>query len=255
MSMVWKLSYFLGFQIKKKKEGIFISQDKYAKNIVKKFGLDKSPHKRAPVVTHFKITKDSKAESVDNKLYKNMIGSLLYSIASRLDIAYAVGVCARFQYDPRVSHLAVFKELTNMFMVLVSFGILYSYDTNSTLVGYYDADWVNCSEDRKNTSRGCFFLGNNLISWFSKKKNCVSLSTTEAEYIVVGSGCTQRIWMKQMLYEYGIQQDTMTIYCDNMSAIYISKNPVQQNRTKHIDIRHHFIRKLIEENIISLEHV
>src|SRR3954466_436281 len=85
----------------------------------------------------------------------------------------------------------------------------------------------------KSTSGGCFFLGNNLISWFSKKQNCVSLSTAEAEYIAAGSSCSQLVWMKQMLSEYNVTQDVMTLYCDNLSAINISKNPIQHSRTKH----------------------
>ncbi|KAA0059938.1 flocculation protein FLO11-like [Cucumis melo var. makuwa] len=116
-------------------------------------------------------------------------------------------------------------------------------------------DWAGCTDDRKSTSGGCFFLGNNIATWFSKKQNNVSLSTAEAEYIVVGSSCSQLLWMKQMLDEYGITPTSMILYCDNLSAISIFKNPVQHSQTKHIDIRHHFIRELVEANIIRLEHV
>jgi hypothetical protein len=132
---------------------------------------------------------------------------------------------------------------------------LYAHDENSKLIGYCDADWAGTADDRKSTSGGCFFLRNNLISWFSKKQNSVALSTTEVEYIAAGSSCSQLVWMKQMLKEYNVQQDVLTLYCDNLSAINISKNPIQHRRTKHIDIRHHFIRDLVEENIVTLEHV
>ena len=135
------------------------------------------------------------------------------------------------------------------------YGILFSHSENSRLVGYCDADWAGSADDRKSTSGGCFFLGNNLISWFSKKQNCVSLSTAEAEYIAAGSSCSQLVWMKQMLKEYNVEQDVLTLYCDNLSAINISKNPVLHSRTKHIDIRHHFIRDLVEDNVVTLEHV
>jgi hypothetical protein len=108
---------------------------------------------------------------------------------------------------------------------------------------------------KKSISGGSFFLGNNLVSWFSKKQNFVSLSTAEAEYIAVGSSCSQLVRMKQMLEEYDVQQSVLTLYCDNLSAINISKNSIQHSRTKHIDIRHHFIRDLVEDKVVILEHV
>ena len=124
-----------------------------------------------------------------------------------------------------------------------------------SLVGNTDADWAGDSNDRKSTSGGCFYMGMNLVAWLSKKQNSISLSTTEAEYIAIGSYCTQLLWMKQMLIDYGVIQDSMTIFCDNTSAINISKNLVQHSRTKHIDIRHHFIRDLVENKIVTLKHV
>ncbi|KAA0066732.1 putative mitochondrial protein [Cucumis melo var. makuwa] len=122
-----------------------------------------------------------------------MIGSLLYLMASRLDIAYVVGICARFQSNPRTSHLTAVKRILKYVHETSDFGMLYSFDTTSTLVGYCDADCAGSPDDRKSTSRECFFLGNNLISWFSKKHNCVSLSRVEAEYISATSACTQMI--------------------------------------------------------------
>ncbi|CAJ2662740.1 unnamed protein product [Trifolium pratense] len=134
-------------------------------------------------------------------------------------------------------------------------GTKWVYKNKSMLEGYCDVDWAGCADDRKGTSGACFFLGNNLISWFSKKQNCVSLSTAEAEYIAAGSSCSQLLWMRQMLLEYNVVQDAMALYCDNLSAINISKNPIQHSRTKHFDIRNHFIRDLVEEGIVTLEHI
>ncbi|CAM8877571.1 unnamed protein product [Rhodiola kirilowii] len=226
MSMVGEMCFFLGLQVKQKADGIFISQSKYARNLIKKFDLEKATHKRTPAATHVKVTKDEAGANMDQTLYRSMIGSLLYHTVSRPDISHAVGVCARYQANPKESHLMNVKRIIIYVCGKVDYGLWYTKDTNSYLVGYCDADRAGNAEDRKSTSGGCFFLGNNLVSWFSKKQNSISLSTAEAEYIAAKSSCTQMLWMKHMLEEYRVKQDVMTLYCDNMSAINISKNPV-----------------------------
>jgi len=120
------------------------------------------------------------------------------------------------------------------------------------LAGYSDANWAGNANDRKSTFSGCFYVGNNLVTWMSRKQASISLSTAKAEYIATGSCCTQLLWMKKLLCAYGFTQDTMVIHCDNTSAINISKNPVRHFRTKHIDIRHHFIRDLVESREVAL---
>jgi hypothetical protein len=169
---------------------IFISQSKYAKNIVKKFGLDDDSHKRTPGATHLKLSKDENGVAVDQSLYRSMIRSLLYLTASRPDITFVVGVCARYQAEPKMSHLVQVKRILKYINGTTDYGILYSHSDNSRMIGYCDADWAGSADDRKSTSGGCFFLGNNLVSWFNKKQNSVSLSTAEAEYIAAGSNCS-----------------------------------------------------------------
>ncbi|XP_075665161.1 secreted RxLR effector protein 161-like [Castanea sativa] len=155
-----------------------------------------------------------------------MIGSLLYLMASRPDITFRVGVCARFQAAPKESHLSAVKRIIHSINRTSDYGIWYSKDSNECLVGYSNADLSGCIDDKKSTFGGCFYLGNNLVSWMSKKPNSVSLSTVEAEYIVAGSCCAQLLWMKKLLYDDGITQDTMCVFCDNTSVINLSKNPV-----------------------------
>lgn len=189
-----------------------------------------------------KLGEYEKGKHVHQRLYRSMIESLLYLTASRPEITYSVGVCAWYQVDPQESHVTAVKRImTN--------------DTNSSLPGYSGADCAGNQDDRKSTTEGCFHVGNNLVAWHSKKQNSISLSSAEAEYIAAGSCCTQLLWMKQMLSDYGIEQDMVVLYCDDASAISISKNPVQHSRTKHIDIRHHFIRELVENKVISIEHI
>ncbi|CAM8904632.1 unnamed protein product [Rhodiola kirilowii] len=178
MSMVGEMNYFLRLQVKRKDNGRFISQSKYAKNLIKKFDLENDAgksHKKTPAATHLKITEDDAGTSVNQMLYRSMIGSLLYLTASRPDIAYVVGVCARYQANPKESHLLQVKRIIKYVCETADYGIWYTKDTNSFLVGYCDADWVGNAEDQMSTSGGCFFLGNNLVSWFSNKQNNISL--------------------------------------------------------------------------------
>ena len=202
-----------------------------------------------------KLNCDAAGVEVDPTLYRSMIGSLLYLTASRPDIAFSVGVCARFQAAPKESHLTAVKRIIRYINGTSDYGIWYSRDSNECLAGYSDADWAGCIDDRKSTSGGCFYLGNNLVSWMSKKQNSISLSTAEAEYIAAASGCAQLLWMKKLLHDYGITQDTMCVFCDNTSAINLSKNPVQHSKSKHIEIRYHFIRDLVEKKIVYLEFI
>ncbi|XP_050895327.1 secreted RxLR effector protein 161-like [Lathyrus oleraceus] len=177
---------------------IFISQSKYGKNIVKKFGMENDSHKRTYAPTHLKLSKDEKGVNMDQSLYKSMIGSLLYLTTSRPGITFDVGVCARYQVEPKVSHINQEKRILKCINSTSDYGMLYSHGSNSILVGYCNADCASSADDRKNTSGGFFFLENNLIYWFIKKQNCVSLSTVEAEYIATGRNYSQLIWMKQM---------------------------------------------------------
>ena len=135
-----------------------------------------------------------------------MIGSLLYLTASRPNICFSVGLCARFQANPKEYHLKAFKRIIRYVKGTHSLSLYYSFDTNDILVSYCEADQVGNIDDHKSTSDGCFYVGNDLVSWSSKKQNSVSFSSFEAEYIVAGSACTQLLWMKQILKDYEIEQ-------------------------------------------------
>lgn len=132
-------------------------------------------------------------------------------------------MCARYQSCPKISHLLSAKRIIKYINDTSDYGLLYTFDIGNSLISYCDANWVGSSKDKKSTFGGCFFLRNNLISWFNKKQNCVFLSTPEVEYIAARSSSMQLMWMKQMLQEYDIPQDVNTLYCDNMSSINISK--------------------------------
>ena len=226
--------------------GIYINQAKYTRNLVKRFGLDNAAYARTPMAANAKLTNDPSGESVDVTLYRSMIGCLLYLTASRPDIAFSVCVCSRFQSNPKVSHLNAVKKIIKYVGGTCDYGLFYSKESNLSLTDFSNFDWASNTDDRKSTTGGCFYVRANLVAWMSKKQNSVSLSTVEAKYIAAGSCCSQLLWMKKVLTDYALSQDTMVVYCDNSSAIDISKNPVQHSKTKHIEIRYHFIRDLVE---------
>ena len=152
--------------------------------------MDNAAHARTPMATNAKLTNDPSGESVDVTLYGIMIGCLLYLTASRPDIAFSVGVCSKFHSNSKVSHLNAVKRIIKYVGGTCDYGLFYSKESNLSLAGFSDSDWVGNADDRKSTTSGCFYVGANLVAWMSKKQNSVSLSTAEAEYIAVGSYCS-----------------------------------------------------------------
>ena len=236
MSMIGKLTHFLGLQIRQQDSGIFLSQSKYDKNLVKKFGLEYASTLRSPMSPNVKLIVDLLGKSVDSSLYRSMIGSLLYLIVSRPDISYSVGMCAKYHANPKESYMIALKRIIMYVKTIIDFGAWYRKGTNDVLAGHFDTNWAGNVDDRKSTLGGCFYVGNNHVPWISKKHNSISLSTVEDEYIVVGSCCTQLLWMQTLLHDYNICLEHLTIYCNNTSAINISKNLVQHSQTKQIEI-------------------
>ena len=142
--------------------------------------MDNAAHSRTPMAINAKLTNDSSSETVDVTLYRIMIGCLLYLTASRPDIAFSVGVCFRFQSNPKVSHLNVVKRIIKYVDGTCDYGLFYSKESNLSLASFFHSDWAGNADDRKSTTGGCFYVGANLVAWMSKKQNSVSLSTTEA---------------------------------------------------------------------------
>ncbi|KAK6130243.1 hypothetical protein DH2020_036053 [Rehmannia glutinosa] len=206
------------------------------------------------MATNVKIDKDEKDKSVDESKYRGMIGSLLYLTASRPDILHAVCLCARFQSNPKESHMSAVKRIFRYLKGTIQYGLFYPKNENFSLKGYSDSDYAGNIDDRKSTSGSCQFLSDCLVSWFSKKQNCVSLSTTARIYfrrLLLYS----TFWMKQTLADYKCSFENVPIFCDNISAINIAQNPVHHNRTKHIEIRHHFLRDCVSKRKIEISFV
>jgi hypothetical protein len=164
-------------------------------------------------------------------------------------------MCARFHATPKECHLMVIKRIIGYLVLTPYLGLWYPKGAHFKLIGYSDTDYVGCKVDRKSTSRTCQFLGRSLVCWSSKKQNFVALSMAEIEYVVGGSSCAQLLWMRQTLRDYGYTMNQVPLLCDNESVIKIAYNPYEYSRTKHIDIRHHFLWDHAIKGGIMISHV
>ncbi|WJX51639.1 hypothetical protein P8452_37816 [Trifolium repens] len=255
MSMMGELKFFLGIQINQGKDGTYIHQSKYTKELLKKFNLEDCKIMSTPMHPTSSLSKEEIGSKVDQKLYRGMIGSLLYLTASRPDILYSVCLCARFQSDPREPHLTAVKRIFRYLKGTTNLGLLYKKSLDSKLVGFCDADYAGDKIERKSTSGNSQFIGENLISWASKRQTTIALSTAEAEYISAAKCCTQLLWMKYQLEDYNIAESSIPLYCDNTAAIHLSKNPILHSRAKHIEINHHFIRDHVQKGTINIQFI
>eukprot|EP00253_Pinus_taeda_P024454 PITA_24454 len=177
-------------------------------------------------------------------------------LGTRPDIMHAVGIVGRFQANPKEAHLQAVKRIFKYLQGTQNYGLWYPRDVDLILHAYTDADWAGSVHDRKSTSGGAFFMGSRLVSWFSKKQSSISLSTVELEYVATASCCTQLLWMMKTLQDFQITcTPPISIFCDNTSAISISKNPIMHSKTKHIPIKYHFLQEQVLEQKVKLVYV
>ncbi|KAJ9561035.1 LOW QUALITY PROTEIN: hypothetical protein OSB04_006195 [Centaurea solstitialis] len=216
MSMLRELFFFLGLQVLQKPDGILINQSKYIGDLLKRFHMDTSSVAKTPMASGTLIGADPKGKPVDQKTYRAIIGSLLYLTASRPDIMFATCCCARFQANPKESHMMAVKRILRYLKGTPNRGLWYPKESGFELVAFSDADHGGCQLDRKNTSGHVQFLGDKLGS---KKQHCVSTSTAEAEYVAAANCCSQVLWMRTQLRDYGYNFNHIPIYCDSKSAV------------------------------------
>nr|GEW33257.1 hypothetical protein [Tanacetum cinerariifolium] len=249
---IGELTFFLGLQVKQKDDEIFISQDKYVDEILKKFNFITVKTAITPMDPNKALIKDVEEKDVDVYLFRSMIRSLMYLTASRPDIMFAVCACARFQVTPKTSHLHVVKRIFICLKGQPKLGLWYPKDLPFDLEAFSDSNYAGASLDRKSTTRRCQFLGKRLISWQCKKQTIVTNSTTKPEYVVAASCCRQVLWIQNQMLDYGLNFMNTKIYIDNKITICIVKNLVFHSKTKHIEIRHHFIRDSYEKKLIQV---
>lgn len=236
------LHHFLGTSVTRKSKGLFLHQQIYAADIIQRAKMTECKPCLTPVDTKPKLAVADSPPVAEPTLYRILAGALQYLTFTRPDISYAVQQDFLFMHDPRESHFNALKRIICYVKVTISHGLQLYASSPTTLFAYSDADWAGCPNTRRSTSGYCVFIGDNLVSWFFKRQQTVSRSSAEAEYRGIANEVAELTWLRNLYLEMRILISKGSIVlCDNISAVYLSTNPVQQQRTKHIEINIHFV--------------
>ncbi|KAL5804478.1 hypothetical protein ACOSQ3_031278 [Xanthoceras sorbifolium] len=253
------LRYFLGIEVARSKHGIFLSQRKYVLDLLTETGMLASKPTDTPMDQNHKLCEcpDHPDRTPANKeRYQRLVGKLIYLSHTRPDIAYAVSVVSQFMHAPTESHMDAVLRILRYLKGAPGRGLMFSKNEHLDIEGYTDADWAGNASDRRSTSGYFTFVGGNLVTWRSKKQTVVSRSSAEAEFRGIAQGITELLWLKNLLSDLRFhQRDCMRLYCDNKASVQIANNPVQHDRTKHVEIDRFFIKEKLEEKIIELPFV
>ena len=255
MTNLGSLNYFLGIAVTRDHHGMFLSQQKYASEILERANMSNCKPAHTPADTAAKIDGTGPPVS-DPTLYRSLAGALQYLTFTRPDISYAVQQVCLYMHDPREQHLSALKRILRYIRGTLHHGLQLYISPSRGLVAYSDADWAGCPTTRRCTSGYCVFLGQNLLSWSAKRQTTISRSSAEAEYRAVANAVAETSWLRNLLCELLYPPLTATlVYCDNANAVYLSTNPVQHQRTKHIEIDIHFVRDKVAMGHIRVLHV
>ncbi|KAL2238396.1 UNVERIFIED_CONTAM: Retrovirus-related Pol polyprotein from transposon TNT 1-94 [Sesamum indicum] len=253
----------LGMNIVRHESFILLNQKSYILSILKRFSMEKSKPTSVPLAAHFQLSKNQSPHSDIEKAkmekvpYSNVIGSIMFlMVCTRPDIAYAISCLSRYMSNPGPPHWEALKWLLKYLHGSENIGIRFSKRSENTqLVGFVDSNYANDRDSRKSTTSYIFTFCGSCISWKSQLQHIVALSTTEAEYIATTEAFKEAIWLDGLIKEIGFSNNKLTVYSDSQSSIQLCKNPVFHDRTKHIDVRYHFIRDIVSKEVIKLEKI
>lgn len=250
------LKYFLGIEVARSKQGIFLSQRKYILDLLSEVGLLDCKPADTPIVQNHRLGIYTDQVFTDKGRYQRLVGKLIYLSHTRPDIAYAISVVSQFMHCPSEDHMAAVTRILRYIKSSPGKGLMFSKNNHLKVDSYTNADWAGNLSDRKSTSGYFMFVGGNLVTWRSKKQKVVALSSAEAEFRGMAKGLCELLWLRRLLTEIGFPPPTeMNLFCDNRAAIDISHNPVQHDRTKHVEVDRHFIKQNLEAKIIKFPFV
>ncbi|KAL5850870.1 hypothetical protein ACOSQ4_008883 [Xanthoceras sorbifolium] len=257
----------LGMEISRDRKlgQLCLTQKQYLRKVLQRFGInDKSKPVNTPLAPHMKLSadlspkNDAEREYMSKVPYANAVGSLMYAmVCTRPDISQAVGVVSRYMHDPGKGHWQAVKWILRYILNTVDVGLMFERDEKNGqyVVGYCDSDYAGDLDKRRSTTGYVFTLAKAPVSWKSTLQSTVALSTTEAEYMAVTEAVKEAIWLQGLLKDLGFGQKHVKVHCDSQSAICLAKNQVYHVRTKHIDVRYHFVREILEEGQILLQKI
>ncbi|XP_021975221.1 uncharacterized mitochondrial protein AtMg00810-like [Helianthus annuus] len=247
------LSHFLGIHVTHQHNRMFLSQQSYTKDIIERVGMHSCKPVATPVDTKSKLSATSSPIFEDSTLYRSLVGALQYLTFTRPDISYAVQQVCMHMHAPRIDHWNALKRIMRYLQGTSSLVLTLGSFTDFSLRAYTDADWAGCPDTRRSTLGYCVYLGPNLLSWSSKRQAVVSRSSAEAEYRgVVAELC----WLRNLLLElHKLLPKASLVYYDNISAVYLSGNLVQHQRTMHIELDIHFVCDLVQRGTVRVLHV
>ncbi|XP_042757982.1 secreted RxLR effector protein 161-like [Lactuca sativa] len=205
-----------------------------------------------PIIPGTKIMKLAAGKGVESTKYMSLISSLMYLTVTRPDLMYVVSLLARFMEKPKEEHMAVAKQVLRYIKGTMNYGLHYGKDQSQKLKVFTDINYARDLENRKSTSGYVCLFSGAAICWSSRKQEVVTLSSTEAEYVAATTCTCHCVWLKGILEEVEENTGTVEVMCDNCSTIKLSKNPIMHRRTKYIDVRFHYIRELVNKDIIRL---
>ena len=256
MKDLGQLKYFLGIEVARSKQGISLSQRKYVLDLLAETGMLDCKPVETPIEMNHNLAIYPDQVPTDKGRYQRLVGRLIYLSHTRPDIAYAVSVVSQFMHCPSEEHMDAVYRILKYLKMAPGKGLLFEKKGELEVVGYTDADWAGDKTDRRSTSGYFTFVGGNLVTWRSKKQKVVARSSAEAEFRGMAHGVCEMLWIRNVLKELGFKlKQPMDLHCDNTSAIEIAHNPIQHDRTKHVEVDRHFIKENLDRKIIRFPFV
>ena len=250
------LRYFLGLEMVRTVQGLFVTQNKYVMDLIQEFDLVHSRPVRLPVDTKLKLTASSGTILSHPDKYRRLVGKLLYLTLTRPDVNYPVQLLSQFLQSPTTEHMKAALYVVRYLKNSPGQGILMAHNSAAQLIAFCDSDWANCPDTRRSPTSYCILLGNSPVSWKTKKQSVVSRSSAEAEYRSMAVTCCEVTWLLSLLQDLGLRNLTpVTLKCDNQAALFIAANPVFREHTKHIDINCHYVRDQFQAGVIQPSYV